>query len=103
MRLYTCYGTFKSRKPEGHPCRTAHQALVASGYKPEVVKTYGCQLNSMFPGRREVHRLTGNYQVPTLVLDDGTIFDGTDAIVAWARSHPATAEPTLAEYRSAVR
>jgi Glutathione S-transferase, N-terminal domain len=94
MKLYTCYGTFKSRKPEGHPCRHAHQALTAAGYQPNVVRTGGCVLNPAFPGRREVHRLTGNYQVPTLVLDDGTIVDGTDAIVAWAQSHPAAARPS---------
>lgn len=89
MKLYTCYGTFKSRKPEGHPCRTAYDALARAGYEPEVVKTYGCVLNPVFSGRREVKRLTGNYQVPTLVLDDGTLVDGTEDIVAWATANPA--------------
>jgi hypothetical protein len=84
VKLFVCYGTFKSRKPGGHPCRTAHQALVDAGHQPEVVRTYGCVLNPAFPGRREVHRLTGNYQVPTLVLDDGTLIDGTQNIVDWA-------------------
>jgi hypothetical protein len=90
VRLYTCYGTFKSRKPGGHPCRTAYEALTAAGYQPEVVRTGGCVLNPAFPGRREVHRLTGNYQVPTLVLDDGSLVDGTANIVAWAADHAAT-------------
>ena len=41
------------------------------------------------PGRREVKRLTGNSTVPTLVLDDGEVVDGSQAIVDWARAHPA--------------
>jgi hypothetical protein len=89
MKLYVCYGTFPSRKPEGHPCRTAHLALTAAGYAPDVVRTYGCVLNPVFPGRREVKHLTGNYQVPTLVLDDGTVIDGTANIMGWAASNPA--------------
>jgi hypothetical protein len=89
VKLYTCYGIFKSRKPEGHPCRTAYLALKEAGHEPEIVKTYGCFLNSAFPGRREVHRLTGNYQVPTLMLDDGSLVDGAANIVAWAEENPA--------------
>jgi hypothetical protein len=89
VKLYTCYGTFKSRKPEGHPCRDAYVALTAAGHHPEVVRTGGCVLNPAFPGRRRVHRLTGNYQVPTLVLDDGSVVDGTAHIVAWAGRNAA--------------
>ena len=40
-------------------------------------------------GRREVERLTGNRMVPTLVLDDGTVVDGSREIAAWAKAHPA--------------
>jgi Glutathione S-transferase, N-terminal domain len=89
MKLYVCYGTFKSRKPGGHPCRTAHEALAEAGYDHVVERTYGCVLNPAFSGRREVHVLTGNYQVPTLMLDDGTVIDGTDNIVAWAQANPS--------------
>ena len=39
-------------------------------------------------GRRAIKRLTGNYKVPTLFLDDGTIIDGTKRIVAWAAANP---------------
>lgn len=57
---------------------------------PEVVKTGGCyRTDPFFPGRREVKRLTGNYEVPTLVLDNGTIIDGSRNIVEWARSNEA--------------
>ena len=93
MKLYTCYGTFRSRKPEGHPCRDAHQALTAAGHKPQVVRTGGCVINPAFPGRRHVHKLTGNYHVPTLVLDDGTVIDGSQAIVAWAAANHSQQAP----------
>jgi Glutathione S-transferase, N-terminal domain len=88
MRLYVCWGTFRANR--GHPCGEAHEALVSAGYEPEVDKTRGCyRTDPLFPGRREVKRLTGNYKVPTLVLDDGTIIDGSQNIIEWARSNEA--------------
>lgn len=93
MKLYICYGLFKSPRPGGHPCANAHAALREAGYEPEVVKAYGLGvlpgIFNMTKGRREVKRLTGNYMVPTLVLDDGTIVDGSREIVTWARANPA--------------
>jgi hypothetical protein len=92
MDLYVCYGThdppaFRGRR---HPCGKAHQALAASGHRPTVVKTYGCLgTDRFFSGRRKVKDLTGNYKVPTLILDDGTIVDGSDKIVAWAAANVA--------------
>jgi hypothetical protein len=95
MKLYICYGLFKSPRPGGHPCRNAHEALREAGYHPEVVKSYGIGILpkafNMTKGRREVERLTGNRMVPTLVLDDGTAIDGSHEIAAWAQAHPATA------------
>jgi hypothetical protein len=35
--------------------------------------------------------LTGNRWVPTLVLDDGTVVDGSKEIAAWAAANPAVA------------
>jgi hypothetical protein len=90
VKLYTCYGTFKSRKPGGHPCRNAYDALATAGHEPEVIKTYGCfRTDPLFPGRRMIKKRTGNYQVPTLELDDGSLVDGTDPIIAWAHANPA--------------
>jgi hypothetical protein len=88
VKLYVCYGTFRSRKPGGHPCRNAYEALTAAGHRPEVTRTYGCVLNPAFPGRRHIKELTGNYQVPTLELDDGTLVDGSERIIAWAKTDP---------------
>jgi hypothetical protein len=94
MKLYVCYGTFtKTPRPGGHPCGNAHRALREAGHDPEVVRSYGLgALPGIFNqtrGRREVQRLTGNRWVPTLVLDDGTVVDGSQAIVDWAGTHPA--------------
>ncbi len=95
MKLYVCYGLFKSPRPGGHPCRNAHEALRAAGYEPKVVKSYGLGLLpkvfNMTKGRKEVERLTGNRMVPTLLLDDGSAIDGSQEIVAWAKAHPAVA------------
>ncbi len=101
MKLYVCYGTWKpAPRPGGHPCGTAYHALVDAGYAPEVVRTYGLgilpdalQLTS---GRRKVKELTGNYWVPTLVLDDGGVVDGSRAIADWAQAHPASPAPATA-------
>lgn len=92
MRLYVCYGTFPTLRPGGHPCANAHAALVDAGHDPELVRAYGLgplpdALNG--PRRREVKRLSGNSWVPTLVLDDGEVVDGSDQIAAWARAHRA--------------
>jgi Glutathione S-transferase, N-terminal domain len=88
MELHVCYGTFGS--PESHPCKKAHAALIDAGHDPQVVRTGGCyRTDPLWPGRRRIKRLTGNYKVPTLFLDDGTIVDGTANIAAWADANPA--------------
>jgi hypothetical protein len=87
VRLYVCYGTFGTA--ERHACARAYGALEAAGHAPEVVKTYGCYgTDRLFKGRRHIHRLTGTYKVPTLVLDDGTVIDDSTNIAAWARANP---------------
>jgi hypothetical protein len=93
MRLYVCYGLFKTPRPGGHPCRNAYQALREAGHEPEIVKTYGWgvlpdALNAT-PGRRRVRELTGTSWVPVLELDDGTVVDGSEAIVDWAHKNRA--------------
>ena len=98
MKLYVCYGTWKpAPRPGGHPCGRAYHALKDAGYEPEVELTYGLGMigvvNNLSPGRREVKRLTGNYWVPALALDDGEVIQGSQEIGDWARSHPASGAP----------
>jgi hypothetical protein len=93
VKLYVCYGTFPTPRPAGHPCANAYQALEDAGHDPQVIKSYGLgMLPGVFnrtSGRREVERLTGNRMVPTLDLGDGTVIDGSEEIVAWAKTNPA--------------
>lgn len=95
MKLYVCYGTFKSPRPGGHPCGNAYRALKEAGHDPEVVKSYGWGVlpDFMNPtrGRREVKALTGRTWVPVLVTDDDEIVSESKNIVAWAEQHPAAA------------
>jgi hypothetical protein len=101
MKLYICWGTFKpAPRPGGHPCGNAHEALKDAGYDPELVRSYGLALLpgvlNWTRGRREVKQLTGNYWVPVLVLDDGTVIQGSDKIMEWAKTNPAPAENVAA-------
>jgi hypothetical protein len=90
MDLYVCYGTLGPVKR--HPCARAYRALTAAGHRPNVIRTYGCYgTDRFFSGRRAIRGLTGNYKVPTLVLDDGTVIDESENIAAWAaRQAPDT-------------
>jgi hypothetical protein len=89
VKLYVCYGTFAA---DHHPCGKAHRALTGAGHSPRVIRTYGCLgTDRLFEGRRTVKDLTGNYKVPTLVLDDGSVIDESGNIVAWAEQNPAGA------------
>ncbi len=94
MKLYICWGTFPApRRPGGHPCRNAYQALKDAGHEPEVVKSYGAGILPDFlnvtKGRREVRELTGNSWVPVLVTDAGDVVQGSDKIADWAKANPA--------------
>jgi Glutathione S-transferase, N-terminal domain len=94
VKLYVCYGTWTTGAAvHAHPCGEAHKALSEAGHTPEVIRSYGLGLlpgliNNFTP-RREVKRLTGNYWVPVLVLDDGGVIQGSQLIIEWARTHPA--------------
>ena len=67
--------------------------LPDAGHDPELILSYGlAPLPSIFngsSGRRRVQELTGNRWVPTLLLDDGTVIDGSHKIMDWAHANPA--------------
>ena len=93
MKLYVCYGTFKTPRPGGHPCANAYEALRDAGHGPELVKSYGLGLLpgifNRTRGRQEVKELTGSFTVPVLVTDDGEVVKDSKKIVEWADAHPA--------------
>jgi len=93
VKLYVCYGTFPAPWPGWDPCANAHCEVRDAGHDPQVIRSCGFAplpgFLNMTRGRREVQELTGNRWVPTLVLDDGTVIDGSREIVAWAGANPA--------------
>jgi hypothetical protein len=97
VKLYVCYGTFRSPRPGGHPCGNAYRALKEAGYEPEVIRSYGWGLLpdalNQTRGRREAKELTGKAWVPVLVTDDDEVISDSKKIVEWAESHPASAVP----------
>ena len=93
MLLYTCPArTHGASAPLiKHPCGVAAQALDAAGH-PYEVKVVGGFKNvplSRRGKRGEIRELTGQEDVPVLVLDDGKTVSGSGAIVDWAASHRA--------------
>jgi glutathione S-transferase len=91
MVLYTCAArTHGANAPiVKHPCGVAAQALDKSGhtYTVKVVGGFKNLPLSRRGKREEIRALTGQEDVPVLVLDDGTTVEGTSAIVEWASSH----------------
>jgi glutathione S-transferase len=93
MVLYTCpAGTHGASAPViKHPCGVAAQALDRAGHT-YTVKTVGGFKHIPFSrrGKRgEIRELTGQDDVPVLVLDDGSAITGSGVIVEWAAGHPA--------------
>jgi hypothetical protein len=93
MILYTCAG----RNHGGsiplvqHPCGLAAKALDEAGHQYEIEVVGGFKrVPFSRRGRRDrIIELTGQEDVPVLVADDGTIVQGSERIVAWARANPA--------------
>lgn len=88
MLLYTCPAQKHGANAPlvKHPCGVAAQALERAGQTYEV-KVVGGFKNVPFSrrGKRgEIRALTGQEDVPVLVLDNGSIVQGSGAIVDWA-------------------
>lgn len=97
MELYVCWGTYREPFHE-HACRTAHQALLAAGHEPEVIKVRGLGVGPKLlqwatDGRRKVGELSGQRVVPVLLTDDGQAIVESKAIVDWAETHPRSTLP----------
>lgn len=101
MKLYVCWGTFPTVGHE-HACRTAHQALRAAGYEPEVIKVRGLGVGPRIfrwttDGRRGVEELSGQRVVPVLVTGDGDAINESARIVEWAAAHPKAAAAVVTD------
>jgi len=94
MRLYTCAGkkSGASMPLLKHPCGLAAKALDEAGHEYELEVVGG--FKAIPPTRRgkrdEIRELTGQEDVPVLLLDDGeTAIHGSKRIVEWAAANPA--------------
>lgn len=91
MDLYTCPArTHGASAPLiKHPCGVAAKALDEAGYTYSVVVVGGFKNVPMSRrGKRdEIIAMTGQPDVPVLVLEDGTTIQGSGAIVDWARGN----------------
>ncbi len=92
MILNTC-----NQKDHGphqlHPCRKAGHALKEAGYEYEIKTKKGYTLmpwtwGSRKSDRADVEKLSGQINVPILVLDDGEVVTGSGTIAKWAKEHP---------------
>jgi glutaredoxin len=91
--LYTC-GQKKAFASLRHACGRAAKALDEAGYEYEIRAMPGYRLmpwtwGERRSGRKEVEELTGQINVPVLVLDEGQPVVGSGKIVDWANAHPA--------------
>lgn len=96
MILYTCNGEKKGGRgpgPLAHPCGKAAVALDDAGHSYELRTVGGYRIMpwTRRGERDEIRELTGQENVPVLVLDDGTAIHGSGTIARWAREHPAGA------------
>jgi glutaredoxin len=91
--LYTC-GQKKSLTSALHPCARAAKALDDAGYEYELRDLPGYRLvpwtwRQRRQGREEIRELTGQINLPVLVLDEARTLVGSGKIVDWAKAHPA--------------
>ena len=94
MLLYTCPAKKHGGSlpgPLGHPCGRAAKALDDVGHTYDLATVGGFKVVGFTRrGKRgKIRELTGQEDVPVLVLDDGGVVTGERAIVEWARANPA--------------
>jgi hypothetical protein len=91
--LYTC-GQKDKHASIGHACGRASKALDDAGYEYEIRAMPGYRLapwtwGDRKNGRMEVEELTGQVNVPVLLLNEGETVVGSGKIVEWAKAHPS--------------
>jgi glutathione S-transferase len=79
--------------PKAHPCRRAHEALLAAGIDHDkVVFARGRPFGLFTAGRRPgLKAISGQEKLPVLELPDGSSINGGGAIVAWAKANAVAA------------
>ena len=93
MILYTC-GQKKAMASVGHACGRAAKALDQAGYEYEIRDLPGYKYlpwtwRDRRRGREEIRELTGQIDLPVLILNEGRTVVGSGNIVEWSKAHPA--------------
>lgn len=93
MKLYAC-GKGTSGPAALHPCAKAGKALDEAGYKYDLEKVGGYRMlpwtwKTREKDRKRIKELSGTYDVPMLVLDNGEVISGSGSIAKWAKENPA--------------
>jgi glutathione S-transferase len=88
MKLYTC-GQRDKQASLGHPCGRAARALREAGHEFEIEEVEGYRLLpwTRRGKREEIRRISGQENVPVLVLDDGEVISGSGDVARWARDN----------------
>jgi len=92
LTLYVCH--IDEGGPRPHACRKAQEALRSAGHDFEkIVFGKGIPFGLFTKGRRpELKAISGQEQLPVLLLPDGGTVNGSRQIIAWAAANaPAPA------------
>jgi glutathione S-transferase len=87
LTLYVCH--IDRGGPPFHPCRRVQEALDDAGHSYERVVFDRNRPGGFFTrGRRpELKELSGQERLPVLRLADGSVVNGSGAIVRWAKAN----------------
>jgi glutaredoxin len=88
LTLYVCH--IDEGGPPPHACKRAQRALRDAGHDfDKVVFAKGIPFGLFTKGRRpELKAISGQEQLPVLVLAEGGTVNGSADIIAWAKSTP---------------
>jgi glutaredoxin len=88
MTLYVCH--IDEGGPPPHACKRAQRSLRRAGHDFEkIVFARGRPFGLFTKGRRpELKAISGQEQLPVLVLPDGSTINGSSRMIAWAGKHP---------------
>ena len=87
LTLYVCH--IDGGGPPPHACKRAQKALRGAGHDFEKIVFARGRLFGLFTkGRRpELKAISGQEQLPVLMLPDGSTINGSARIIAWAAAN----------------
>ena len=91
LTLYVCH--IDDGGPPPHACKRVQRALREAGHDfDKVVFAKGHPFGLFTKGRRpELKAMSGQEQLPVLMLQDGTTVSGSANVIAWAKANAPAA------------